>query len=157
MGGVSILLLLSVIICANLPNSWTFYQASNYIEVFDVQHIMFVVLRYICYAIVTLTVLLFLFKVYTPFNRKSNGLINRICQIGKEETLFLYLSHISLLYYTLRVFVLDNESSLLGILGNQFVRSYIISIIVFALLVVLLTLLFKILSKSVYTKKFFIG
>lgn len=155
--GVSILLLLSVIICANLPNSWTFYQASNYIEVFDVQHIMFVVLRYICYAIVTLTVLLLLFKVYTPFNRKSNGLINRICQIGKEETLFLYLAHISLLYYTLRVFVLDNESSLLGILGNQFVRSYIISIIVFAVLVVLLTLLFKILSKSVYTKKIFIG
>ena len=102
MVGVSILLLLSVIICAKFPNSWTFYLTSNYVAVFDVQHIMFVVLRYIYYAIVTLAVLLLLFKVYIAFNKKSNELINGISQIGKEETLFLYLAHISLLYYTLQ-------------------------------------------------------
>ena len=98
-----------------------------------------------------------MFKVYIAFNKKSNELINGISQIGKEETLFLYLAHISLLYYTLRVFVLDNESSLIWILGNQLIRSYIVSIIVAALLVVLLTILFKFLSRSVFTKKLFIG
>lgn len=157
MGGVSILLILSLLICVIFPNDWTFYQSSNYVAEFDVLHIIIVLVRYICYGGVTFTALLTLFIIYDAIKEKRNELVNSICQIGRDETLFLYLAHISLLYYTLRVFVLDNESALISSLENQVIRSYIVSIVVAALLVVVLTILYKFLSRSVITKKIFIG
>lgn len=155
-GGYLFFLFLAFVISVKFPNEWTFYENPNYLADTSFNSVLFVVIRYICYSVVTLAFLLLLIKIYEVLVNCGNKL-NGICQIGKEETLFLYLSHISLLYYTLRVFVQDNEFVYIYILENQLIRGYIVSIVVTALIVILLTILFKILSRSVITKKLFIG
>lgn len=156
-GWVFIMLLLSFIICIVFPNSWTFYQSSNYAAGFDVHIILFVMFRYICYSIVTLTALLLLFKTYKTIEGKSPNRLKSICRVGKEQTLFLYLAHISMLYYTLRIYVLNNEKDLMGVIGNPIIRSYAVAIVLTMLIVILLTLLYKLLYRNVVTRKFLIG
>lgn len=138
------------------PADLTFYHLSNSVLIsgFSFSLILFVFIRYICYSVVTLSALYILLVL---FNKVSVRLSDVFSAIGKERTLFLYLSHISFLYYTLRVLIIENDSTMSVILGNQFVRYYLVSILGTIIVVILLNFLFKILNKNKIFRLLFIG
>lgn len=155
-GGILLLFILALLVSYFFPSDLWFYSINNYI--FDADNpwaqICFVVIRYICYFFVTISSLLLLLVVYHTI--KGSKIANAIVDLGKGKTLFLYLAHVSLLYYPVN-YIMNLWADDLIILQFPLVRYYIVSPLTTFLIVYLLTLLYKVFKMNWITKTFLVG
>ncbi len=138
---IPVLSLLSVAICLSFPEEMTFYHVWNNSD----YGFYFVLLRYFCYGIVSFTVLLL--SVYIS-DRIQNKITDSVTSIGMDMTFFFYLSHITLLYYTLRVVVLRHSTVIPDIFENPFVRYYVIATAILVPIVILLFTFYRIIARN---------
>ena len=137
---------------------YTFYNASNYLFEFGTSNILrtllFVVLRYMIYAVTTISVLCLLFVLYEKIS--STKICAGLSNIGKH-TLGIFCIHILALYHVFRPLV-ENITRGSGIFPTHpIVRYYLVGTLISVVVIVLSYLLTKAINKIRGLRYFLIG
>lgn len=137
-----LLLLTIVVVSQYYPTSLTFYSAPNYIlgkitlsiihQQYMVPSVVFITVRYLIYIISTIIWLLLFCELFQKLRKISRPIVF----LGKE-TLFLFVSHLYILVSFSKI-LYDIFNCDCIILQNDFIRFYILDVMISAILVIVL-------------------
>jgi len=140
----------------NFPTEYTFYRISNQLlgagAIFD--RFFFIICRFTLYFVVTFVVLCWFMLLYKKI--KNYRFTELIVLVGRE-TLFLYVSHVSVLYYILRPVIIRMTEGNGLLVSNPFVRYYVVATVLTMVVLYLLYTISKLVSRNKYMKLFFHG
>ena len=151
---------LSVIFCSMLvlvagyrfKTEWTFYNSLNCISGKEIEYLGFVIARYILYFAATLSALCFLLLLYDKIGSKFNNIVG----YGRK-TLFFYVVHVTVLFYTLRLIVsaITEEKGIL--VNHPVIRYYVIATLITAFVIAIMDKLYTIIEQWKYGSKILLG
>lgn len=153
-----IVLILSLIVGFSgymFPTKYTFYNIGNYfiMDAF-LESVIFILLRFALYWMTSMVVLYWMIRLYNCV--KDRNVTKVICSIG-QKTLFLYVSHVTILLYTLKP-IIQTITDGKGVLpNNDFARYYILATLLTCIVMIILLILEKYLTKNRITSLIFCG